>query len=256
MQVCPELSSLPNATRRAATRTAASSATMTGLLPPSSSVTGVRCFAAAVMMCLAISGPPVKKQWSRRWSMSSCVSAAAPSTTATASGSRYWGTSRASSRRHRRRVFRRLEHGAVAGRDGADQRRQDQEHRVVPRADDPGDARAAPTAPMPCRAARSAAARCAAAWSTSAGAGGRTSIRRSTGARSASQASTSLRPRSATMRRDEVLLTLGEHPLERLELADPPGRAAGCARCRRSPAAGRRRRGSVRLSLLPPGAGR
>jgi hypothetical protein len=47
MQIWPEFSSLENAMRLAATSMSASAATITGLLPPSSRVTGVRCDAAA-----------------------------------------------------------------------------------------------------------------------------------------------------------------------------------------------------------------
>src|ERR1700739_330384 len=96
MQVCPELSSFTHAMRRAATSMSASAATMTGLLPPSSTVTGVNVGAAAAMIFLPTSVPPVNKAWSKPWANRAWVTAASPSTTRTASASRYSGTSRAS----------------------------------------------------------------------------------------------------------------------------------------------------------------
>jgi hypothetical protein len=47
VQMCPELTSRPNAIRRAAVFTCADEWTMQGFLPPSSSTAGVRFFAAA-----------------------------------------------------------------------------------------------------------------------------------------------------------------------------------------------------------------
>ena len=96
MHVWPALMCLPHTMRRAATARSASAATIVGLFPPSSSVTGVRCFAAAAMTTLPTLVDPVKKMWSKRVSSSAVVSGTPPSTTATASSSRYCGMRRAS----------------------------------------------------------------------------------------------------------------------------------------------------------------
>ena len=56
---------------------------------------GVRCLAAAAATTLPTAVEPVKKMWSHRWSSSAVVSSTPPSTTATASVSRYCGSSRA-----------------------------------------------------------------------------------------------------------------------------------------------------------------
>ena len=82
--------------RRAATFRSAEASTIAGLLPPSSSTTGVRFFAAAAITIFPIGVPPVKKMWSHRLSRSAVVSGTPPVTTDTASGSRYCGTSSAS----------------------------------------------------------------------------------------------------------------------------------------------------------------
>src|SRR5436309_15944989 len=68
---------------------------MVGFFPPSSSTTGVRFFAAAVMTILATVVPPVKKMWSHGCSSSAVVSGTAPSTTENALLSRYSGRYRA-----------------------------------------------------------------------------------------------------------------------------------------------------------------
>ena len=65
MQICPELISLVQAIRLAATSMSASSATMTGLLPPSSNVTGVRWLAAPSYTLRPISVPPVNSRRSK-----------------------------------------------------------------------------------------------------------------------------------------------------------------------------------------------
>ncbi|SKS06322.1 Uncharacterised protein [Mycobacteroides abscessus subsp. abscessus] len=69
---------------------------MTGLLPPSSRVTGVSVGAAAAMILLPTSVPPVNKIWSKPSAINPCVARTSPSTTRTASESRYCGISRAS----------------------------------------------------------------------------------------------------------------------------------------------------------------
>ena len=95
MQIWPELSSLVHAMRLAATSMSASADTITGLLPPSSSVTGVRCGAAPSYTLRPISVPPVNSKWSNPCAMSSWLTAPSPSTTAIASLSRYRATSSA-----------------------------------------------------------------------------------------------------------------------------------------------------------------
>src|SRR5206468_9061344 len=66
-----------------------------GFLPPSSSTTGVRFFAAAVMTIFATAVPPVKKIWSHGCASSAVVWGTAPSTTENALRSRYSGRKRA-----------------------------------------------------------------------------------------------------------------------------------------------------------------
>src|SRR3984885_3940464 len=95
MQIWPELMSLVHAIRFAATLMSASADTMTGLLPPSSSVTGVRCDAAPSYTFRPISVPPVNRRWSKPCAISSWLTAPSPSMTAIASVSRYRGTSSA-----------------------------------------------------------------------------------------------------------------------------------------------------------------
>ena len=65
---------------------------MVGFLPPSSSTAGVRFCAAALCTIFPTGGLPVKKIRSHFWASSAVVSGIPPSTTATASGSRYLGT--------------------------------------------------------------------------------------------------------------------------------------------------------------------
>eukprot|EP01139_Manchomonas_bermudensis_P000343 Amastigsp_a339_181.p3 type:complete len:130 gc:universal Amastigsp_a339_181:723-1112(+) len=96
MQDWPALMNLPQSTRRAATVRSESSATITGDLPPSSSVTGVRCFAAAAMMMRPTAVEPVYEMWSNRSSRISVVSAAPQTTARMASESMYRGNSSAS----------------------------------------------------------------------------------------------------------------------------------------------------------------
>ena len=59
---------------------------MQGLLPPSSSTTGVRCFAAASMMAWPTFGLPVKNIWSQRTSSSQSFIAPEPGKPQTNSG--------------------------------------------------------------------------------------------------------------------------------------------------------------------------
>ena len=61
MQVCPALINFPKLMRLAAVSRLALSWTMAGLLPPNSSVSGVRFFAAAAITDLPTGTEPVKK---------------------------------------------------------------------------------------------------------------------------------------------------------------------------------------------------
>ena len=72
--------------RRAASRIFALRPTMQGLLPPSSSVTGVRFFAAASITTRPYFDPPVKKIESKRRFNNSSSTSPPPSTKATYSG--------------------------------------------------------------------------------------------------------------------------------------------------------------------------
>ena len=58
---------------------------MVGDLPPSSSVTLVRCLAAAAMTTLPIAGEPVKKMWSKGRASNIVDTAVSPSKIATSS---------------------------------------------------------------------------------------------------------------------------------------------------------------------------
>lgn len=83
MQVWPAFRSLPHAILRAAVSRSAVRSTTQGLLPPSSSVTGVRCAAAFSITVRPKAAPPVKKMWSKRYSSNSAVWAWSPSKTDT-----------------------------------------------------------------------------------------------------------------------------------------------------------------------------
>ena len=74
--------------RRAAVFRLAVWSKITGLLPPSSRVTGVRVFAAAAITTLPTAWEPVKKMWSKGCSSSASVSALPPWTTAACSRGR------------------------------------------------------------------------------------------------------------------------------------------------------------------------
>src|SRR5690606_19287287 len=63
--------------------------TTTGLLPPSSSVTGTRCSAAARNTDLATPGDPVKRRWAKGWAANAAAISAPPSTTAASVTSKY-----------------------------------------------------------------------------------------------------------------------------------------------------------------------
>ena len=96
MHVCPAFTSRPHMIRRAATLTSADGHTTTGLFPPSSSVTGHRCFAAAAMTIRATVPLPVYITWSNRSASTAVVSATPPVATATSSGEKYLGICSAS----------------------------------------------------------------------------------------------------------------------------------------------------------------
>src|SRR5215470_16927777 len=86
--------------RRAADFRLAEACTIVGFLPPSSSTHGVRFLAAAWCTILPIGGLPVKKMKSHFCASSAVVSGTAPSTTATARGSKYLGTRFAAAAEH------------------------------------------------------------------------------------------------------------------------------------------------------------
>eukprot|EP01139_Manchomonas_bermudensis_P005111 Amastigsp_a174666_32.p2 type:complete len:136 gc:universal Amastigsp_a174666_32:977-570(-) len=104
MHCCPQFMLRPHTTRFAARSMSASAATMTGFFPPSSRVTGVRCFTAPCITTRPTAGEPVKKMWSHWHSSSAEVAAWSPGmsapwpTTVTTCGSKYAGTRRARSR--------------------------------------------------------------------------------------------------------------------------------------------------------------
>ena len=87
MHTWPELRNLPQAIFFAASSRFAVRSTMTGDFPPSSSVTGVRCSAAAFMTTRPTAGLPVKKMWSHFFLSNASATAASPSMTATSRSS-------------------------------------------------------------------------------------------------------------------------------------------------------------------------
>mmetsp|Transcript_6826 Transcript_6826/g.16962 ORF Transcript_6826/g.16962 Transcript_6826/m.16962 type:complete len:223 (-) Transcript_6826:302-970(-) len=93
MQICPQLKNLPARIRRAATGIFAPGSTMVGDLPPSSSVMGVKCSAAALATARATTPLPVYRMWSQRNLSSAADSGIPPLITITASGSTYFGNS-------------------------------------------------------------------------------------------------------------------------------------------------------------------
>mmetsp|Transcript_16286 Transcript_16286/g.28854 ORF Transcript_16286/g.28854 Transcript_16286/m.28854 type:complete len:221 (-) Transcript_16286:190-852(-) len=94
MQIWPLLSSLVMRMRRAARSRFAVSSTMTGLLPPSSRVTGVRCSAAAFITMRPTVPLPVYMMWSNLHSRRRVVSGTAPWTTRMHDVSKYLCTRR------------------------------------------------------------------------------------------------------------------------------------------------------------------
>jgi hypothetical protein len=125
MHVWPELRSLTQAIRRAATSKSASAATITGLLPPSSRVTGVSVGAAPAMIFRPISVPPVNSAWSKPWASRACV--VAPS--------RYSGDETGKQSRSRRDEFGWFHHRAVARRHRRDQWPETEIYQVILRSD-------------------------------------------------------------------------------------------------------------------------
>ena len=85
MQVWPLLVNLPQRMVWAASSRSALSSITVGDLPPSSSVTLVRCLAAAAITTLPMTGEPVKKMWSNGRLSSSVETSTSPSITATSS---------------------------------------------------------------------------------------------------------------------------------------------------------------------------
>ncbi len=97
MQVWPALKNLPMATERAARSMAKSSATITGDLPPSSSVTGTRLSAAARITSRPTAVDPVKIKWSNASAVKARPTETSPCTTSTSSGGNASPIMRASS---------------------------------------------------------------------------------------------------------------------------------------------------------------
>src|SRR5450631_4051714 len=83
MQVWPELRNFHHMRVSAARLISAVLPTIAGDLPPSSSVTLVKCLAAATITILPTVGDPVKKIWSNGRSSSICDVASPPSKSAT-----------------------------------------------------------------------------------------------------------------------------------------------------------------------------
>ncbi|OBJ32254.1 hypothetical protein A5620_25375 [Mycobacterium colombiense] len=81
------------AIRRAARRMSAPGATTTGFLPPSSSVTGTRCWAADRCTRAPTDGEPVKKRWSNGKAANAAATSGPPVTTCSSSDSKYSGAS-------------------------------------------------------------------------------------------------------------------------------------------------------------------
>ena len=240
MQIWPELISLVQAIRLAATSRSASSATMTGLLPPSSRVTGVRCGAAPSYTLRPISVPPVNSTRSKPCAISSWLTAPSPSITAIASVSRYLGTNSAISADDAGVDLGRLEDDGVPGGDGADGRTERQREREVPRADDQHGAVGLVLHPATARAA---------ARTPASGACGASTYRRVLAASraslpvltmSANQASNGLRPRSVASASAMAGFVLGHQFRQRPSTAACATRCCGCGRRRRSRAGGRR----------------
>ena len=96
MQVCPALSSLPQARRSAARSKLQSGATSTGDLPPSSSVKGVKLGAAAAATLRPTVVEPVKIKWSKGKALKRAASSASPGTTTSSVASKAWATKRCS----------------------------------------------------------------------------------------------------------------------------------------------------------------
>ena len=83
--------------RSAAARRSALRPTTTGLLPPSSSVTGTRCSAAAFITCLPTAVEPVNTRWSQGWALKAAAISGPPSTTASSVRSKASATACATS---------------------------------------------------------------------------------------------------------------------------------------------------------------
>ena len=127
---------LIQAIRLAATSTSASAATITGLLPPSSRVTGVRCGAAPSYDLAADLGAAGEEDAVQALRDQLLAPAPSPSTTAIASVSRYCGTSSAISRDDAGAISDGLSTTALPAAMRPDRRAQRQVERVVPGADD------------------------------------------------------------------------------------------------------------------------
>ncbi len=135
MQVWPALKNLPMATERAASAGSASSATITGDLPPSSSVTGTRFSAAARMTWRPTSVDPVKIRWSKGRPVNARPTETSPWHDEHFLGPKRFGQDAGQQGGRGRRQFGWLDHRPVAGGQYVDQRPQGQEDRIVPGGD-------------------------------------------------------------------------------------------------------------------------
>ena len=123
MQACPPLNCLAEARSAATFFTSASASTMTGDLPPSSSVTLARCLAAAAITTLPTRVLPVKKMWLNGSSSRAVATFTSPSNSATSFSSKASPDDLAGDACGGRAQVREFHHAAVAsgyrGRQGA-----------------------------------------------------------------------------------------------------------------------------------------
>ena len=132
----PRWSARRTRTASAAFARSASSATIIGSLPPSSSSTGVRRSAAAIITRLPVAAEPVNAILSTAAFASAAPVAPAPVTTWSRSGSaNVLRRDLGELDRDQRRQLARLEHDRVAGGERVRDRAHRREQRVVPRAD-------------------------------------------------------------------------------------------------------------------------
>ncbi len=121
--------------RAAATDMSAERPTTTGLLPPSSSVTGTRFSAAARITCRPIEVAPVKTRWSKGRAEKAWPTSGAAGDHGDLALVEGAGEHLLQQLRRCRRRLGRLDHRPVAGSEDTRQRREGEVDREVPRAD-------------------------------------------------------------------------------------------------------------------------